>query len=386
MPPSRPMQQKPYADGSRPPRPAAFFLSFVGAASGSRLRLPRIRFALPCTLLCVMGSCSCRREPNASSTTQGPDPAGALTVYCSVDEAFARPALAEFEAESGRSIAAIFDSEAGKTTGLVQRIIQEHAAGRVRADVFWSSEVFNTIRLARLNLLEPYDPPTAADIPARFRDPQHRWTGTAVRARVLAFSTARTSSNELPTHWEQLAEPRFAQRVAFANPLFGTTRGHVAAMFVSWGPERARDFLTRLRDGGAMIADGNSATVRALLSARVSLACTDTDDVWLAQRQDASLDLRYLDMGGGGTLLVPCTVAILKDVSHPREARRLVDFLVSPAVERHLAQTSSRNVPVRESLRKELGASWPPETAYDLEDVADAMDDAEAAVREILLR
>jgi iron(III) transport system substrate-binding protein len=341
-------------------------------------RLPHTSALWFLTLLAAVLASACERKPDAA-----PDKP---VVYCSVDEVFARSVFDVFSRRAGVELAVVFDSEAGKTTGLVNKIISEAAVGRPRADVFWSSELFNTILLASRDLLEPYASPAVSDIPPRFKDPQHRWTALAVRARVLAFDPARTARSELPTSWEALAEPRFVKELAFANPLFGTTRGHVAAMFALWGPERGRAFLIALRDGGAQIADGNSATVRAVIGGRAKLAATDSDDVWVAQRGGAALDLIYPDMGDGGTLLIPCSVAIVKGARHADLARKLVDFLVSAEVERMLAESDSRNIPVRESLRGELGIAWPPESKISFDAVAGAMDEAVASAREILIR
>jgi iron(III) transport system substrate-binding protein len=352
----------------------------------------------------------CDQASKTGSTPPVQDRGHALLVYCSVDEAFARDVLKTFSAKTGIELSTLFDSEAGKTTGLVNKIIHEAASGRPRADVFWSSELFNTILLARRGLLEAYESPAAADIPPRFRDPEHRWTALAARARVLAFDPHRVQPTDVPRRWEQLGEPPFAGRVAFANPLFGTTRGHVAAMFALWGPERARAFLSGLRDGGVQITDGNSAAVRAVIAGRATFAATDTDDVWVARSRGASLDLVYPDMGDGGTLLIPCSVAIVADRLESRShngrshngrsdegqshedggrreaARKLVDFLVSAEVERMLAESGSRNIPVRESLRKQLKMPWPAESTLGFDAVADAMDEAVAAARDILIR
>ena len=58
---------------------------------------------------------------------EGPQPVPtAVTVYVSIDEPFAREVLAEFERRTGIKAVPVFDSEAGKTTGLVNRIIAEH--------------------------------------------------------------------------------------------------------------------------------------------------------------------------------------------------------------------------------------------------------------------
>jgi len=311
-------------------------------------------------------------------------PATPVVVYCSVDEEFSRLVFARFEKETGVAAEVVYDSEAGKTTGLVRKIEQE--ASRPRADVFWSSELFNTILLARQGLLEPYDPPAAADIPARYRDAQHRWTAFGLRARVLGFEPSRLPADQVPGRWEDLARPEIAPRLALANPLFGTTRGHVAAMFALWGPERGRAWLTQVRDGKVLVVDGNTAAVRAIMDGRVDLAATDTDDVWVAQRSGSGMDLRYPDMGDGGTLLIPASVGIVKGCRHPEAARRLVDFLVSAEVERLLGESTYRSIPVRAELRMELGLELPPETSLSFDAVADAMDEAVAATRDILLR
>ena len=355
--------------------------------NGTRLA----RFAANLGVIVVLIGAACERDGQPNEKRSGRTPSK-VSVYCSVDEVFARGVLEKYQTRSGVEVEAVFDTEAGKTTGLVNRIIHEAAAGRPRADVFWSSELFNTILLARRGLLKPYESPAASDIPARYRDRQHRWTALAVRARVIAFDPSRIAPGELPTKWEDLSSPKFAGITAIANPLFGTTRGHLAAMFALWGDQRGRAFLTGLRDHGAFVADGNSASVRAVIAGRVRIAATDTDDVWVAQKRaslpggPASLDLRYLDMGDGGTLLIPCSVALVKGGPNGDKARHLVDYLVSAEVERMLARSDSGNVPVRETLRKELEMTWPPESKVSFDVVADAMDDAVTAAREILLR
>lgn len=325
-------------------------------------------------------SCGCRREQSSQAAD-----AESPVVYCSVDEPFAREVFARYEARTGVRPVVQFDSEAGKTTGLVNKIIEEHRAGRPRVNVFWSGELFNTILLARQGLLEPYEPATSADIPARYRDPQHRWTAMAVRGRVLAFDPDKTPSDSVPARWEDLSKPGNADRLALANPLFGTTRGHVAAMFALWGAERGRAYLSDLQTHGVFIADGNSSAVRAVLDGREALAATDTDDVWVAKRRGDSIDLRYIDMGDGGALLIPCSVAIIAGQA-TAEAKKLVDFLASAEVERMLAESTSRNIPVRESLRKQLGLEWPAESKVSFEAIADAMDEAVSAVQKILIR
>ncbi len=144
--------------------------------------------------ICLIAGC----KPASESARAVPR---TVTVYCSVDETFARTVLERFESQTGIKPQIVFDSEAGKTTGLVRRIVAESRSGGIGADVFWSSELFNTIALARQGLLEPYDSPAASDIPSRYRDKDNFWTALAARGRVIAFDPATLAADALPTRW-----------------------------------------------------------------------------------------------------------------------------------------------------------------------------------------
>ncbi|MEK6676155.1 MAG: extracellular solute-binding protein [Planctomycetota bacterium] len=325
------------------------------------------------------------RKSDSSAVTDDP-PNRELRVYCSIDENIGRTILDQFAEKTGLQVSTVFDGEAGKTTGLINRIIQESQVGRPRADVFWSSEIFGTIGLSRRNLLESYSSPQADDIPAQYRDSQHHWTAIALRARVLAFDPKKVNPNEVPKTWRELGDPQFAGQLGFANPLFGTTRGHMAAMFAVWGKDSGRLFLESLRESGCRVVEGNSAAVRAVADGRVRFAATDTDDVWLAQRAGLSVDCVYPDLGDGGTLLIPCTVALVRGGPNPLRARELIDYLVSAEVERKLALSEARHLPVRAGLREELGMVLPSGSTVSYEAVTDAMPDAVHAVQEILLK
>ena len=98
-----------------------------------------------------------------------------VIVYVSVDRIYAEPILEKFEKESGIKVLAVYDVEAAKTTGLVNRLIAERR--NPQADVFWNGEFAQTIRLKEEDVLSPYVSKNAIDIPEKFKDPDKRWTG-----------------------------------------------------------------------------------------------------------------------------------------------------------------------------------------------------------------
>ncbi len=274
----------------------------------------------------------------------------ALTVYCSADEAFARPILAEFTRRTGIGVRPVFDTEAGKTTGLVSRLLAERA--RPRADVWWSGEIFGTLQLAEAGVFAPSNV-SPAGLRDAFRDPERRWLAFALRARVIAFDPRRTSADELPRRWADLAESRFKGRIALADPRFGTTRGQMAVMADLWGEQKFRAWLEGLQRNGARLADGNAHAVRLLSGGLTELALTDSDDVIVAQARGESVEmcLPDLDVPGGsawpGTLWIPNSVAVVSGSGNIASAARLAEFLASAEVELQLARSDSANLPAR---------------------------------------
>ena len=61
-----------------------------------------------------------------------------VVVYTAVEQVYCQELFAQFEEETGIQVRAVYDTEANKTTGLVNRIIAE--ADQPVCDVFWNNE------------------------------------------------------------------------------------------------------------------------------------------------------------------------------------------------------------------------------------------------------
>ncbi|MCA9300018.1 MAG: extracellular solute-binding protein [Phycisphaerales bacterium] len=294
-----------------------------------------------------------------ASCSRSPEPR--LVLYTSADDALARDVIDAFQAETGIRVDLATDTEATKTTGLVERLIRE--APRPRADVWWSSEVLGTMRLAREGVLAPME--SLPDWPLR----DETWLGFAQRARVIAYSGSRVK--DPPRSLSALTESTWTRRVGMARPRFGTTRGHMAVLVEAWGPEAFEAWLEALVENGLLLYDGNAAVVRAIAQGEIDVGLTDTDDVWAAVRNrwDVRLTTEVIEREdpsgwtGFGTLLIPNTVAIVKGAPNEPEARRFVEFLVSAPNERRMADSDSRNIPVREAVRAEYPNLVPDEVS-----------------------
>jgi len=110
-----------------------------------------------------------------------------VVIYTSVDQVFSEPILDRFQEETGIIVKAVYDVEAAKTTGLVNRLIAEK--GNPLWDVWWNGEIAQTVLLKNKGILTPYFSPEAASIPNEYIDPENYWTGFGGRARVCLVNT-----------------------------------------------------------------------------------------------------------------------------------------------------------------------------------------------------
>jgi len=275
-------------------------------------------------------------------------PAPTVVVYTSVDQVYSEPVLQRFERESGIRVLAVYDVEATKTTGLVNRLLAEKA--NPQADVFWSGEFAQTLRLQAEGGLASYLSPNAERIPAQYKDPQGAWTGLAGRARVFLVNTDRVEPGAYPDSIFDLLDARWpGEEVGLAYPLFGTTATHAAALYAALGESQARQFFQDLRDKGVRLVDGNSVVRDMVSRGELAFGLTDTDDACGALQRGAPVAIAFPDQGEGelGTLVIPNTVALVAGGPHPAEGKRLIDFLLSDAAAEDLVAAGWSHVPLR---------------------------------------
>jgi len=275
-----------------------------------------------------------------------------VVVYTSVDQVFSEPILKDFEKKTGIKVKAVYDVEATKTVGLVNRLMAEKE--NPKCDVFWNNEIVRTIVLKKKGVLTPYNSPSAEDIPSQFKDKDYYWTGFAARARVLIYNTKMLKETGLPKSIFELTEPKWKGKVALAYPLFGTTATHIAALYAILGREKAEEYLKALNANKVVIVDGNSVARDMVVKGKLPLAFTDTDDANVAIQSGKPVKMIYPDSNGIGTLLIPNTVALIKGCPHPDEGKKLIDYLLSKEVESKLAFCESANMPIRDGVKKPL--------------------------------
>ncbi len=298
-----------------------------------------------------------------------------VVLYCAEDQEFALEVLEQFRQETGLRVDPKFDTEKDKSVSLYLELLAEK--DRPRCDVFWNNEILSTIRLQRQGMLLPYSSPLAAALRPFLKTAKSgddTWHAFACRARVLLVNTKLLPAEHWPKSLLDLTAERYKGQVVMARPQFGTSATQAACLFQVLGKEKAQRYYSALKYNQVQIAPGNKQVAEWVgqgqtpLGQKVVVGVTDTDDAFEEIKAGHDVKMLFPDCDAPassrmGTLFIPNTVAILKGCPDPEGARRLVDYLLSPAVEKKLAESDSHQIPfnpeVREHLPKEI--KFPPE-------------------------
>lgn len=293
-------------------------------------------------LVVVLPGMACRKSDSRASESR------TVTIYVSTDRVFSEPVLREYERRSGVTVNPVYDTEETKSTGLASRLVAEKS--RPQADVFWSNEPVRTLVLKSKDVLAPYKSPSADGIPSALVDPDGYWTGFSARMRVIAYNTNLVKPEDAPTSAFDLADPAWRGQVAIADPRFGSTSFHVAALYAIAGDQKMDDFFRRLKENGVRVVDGNSVVRDLVVRGEAKVGLTDTDDVNVAVQDGQPIAMVLPDREGLGVPVMPNMVSLIAGAPHPDEGRLLIDYLLSADVERQLSQSAAMQIPLHKGV------------------------------------
>ena len=278
-----------------------------------------------------------------------------VVVYASQDQVYAEPVLKEFERQTGTNVRAVYDSEAVKTVGLVNRLLAEQ--NHPQCDIFWNNEELRTRQLAAKGVFE-------------------KWAAVGCRSRRMALNTNEVSLASAPKSWSDLTNESWRGKVALAYPLFGTTATHFLALRQFWGEGRWRAWCRALAANKPFLVDGNSVAARLVAKGEAWVGLTDSDDIAAEQREGAPIVALPLTEE---SLLIPNTIGLVRGSPHRPAAEKLFDYLRRPEVmEKLVAAHALEGVSVQSATNATLRPDW-SELLADLESATESL-------KEIFLR
>jgi len=337
----------------------------------------------------VLMLASCHRA-NTSSPEAQRISATKVVLYCATDREIAQDLIDQFERETGIHVEAKFDTEAAKSVGLVQAIRQEKA--HPQCDVFWGGGAFFCTILADDGCLTSVPDDLVRAEGSAPHDSLGRWLGFAAAYRVLIVNCEVLAPDSRPHSIHDLADPRFKGHVGIANPLFGGMAAHLAALFAKMGEDPGRQWLAGLRSNDCAICAGMADVKNRVASGELWFGITSTIDAHVAVDGGKPVVIIFPDQKPGeiGCLNGYNTVALVAGAPHPKEAERLIRFLMTTATEKILAAGPGQNVGLLpDSVAQNVGPAWIPRGIREMDvnwtDAVKAHPAATKAAKEILL-
>lgn len=274
--------------------------------------------------------------------------AGELNVYSSrhydvdskINEAFTK--------KTGIKVNVVSVKEAAQ---LVERMKAE--GKRSPADVLMTVDVGNVQRAKEADLFRKIDSPLVKkQVAPSLRDDGDLWTAISFRARVLVYSKGKVKEKDLTTY-EDLADPKWKGRLLSRTSTHVYNQSLAASLLAAHDPPTVEKWvkgvagnLARKPQGGdtdqiKAVAGGvgDVAIVNSYYVARM-LGSKDEADRKVMEK----VGVFFPNQGDRGAHVNVSAVGIAKHAKNVAEARKYIEFLLSPEVQEMLS-TENKEYP-----------------------------------------
>jgi iron(III) transport system substrate-binding protein len=269
--------------------------------------------------------------------------APSLTVLCGVDETWCAAMKTAYGAKTGLEI-----SVTRKSTGdILNQIRAEKTAPTV--DVWWGGTGDTHLQAGSENLLEPYQPAHERDMLPWAQNffAMSGGRSAGIYAGALGFAYNADLLRELklpaPTCWKDLTDVAYRGRIQSGNPnSSGTAFTTLATLVQLFGEDEAFRYLAALNRNIERYTPSGAAPIKAAARGETLIGISFMHDA-VTQKQ-AGFPL---------VIVAPCegtgyeigAVSIVKGARHIEEAKRFVDFALSPEGQGTGAASGQNQVP-----------------------------------------
>ncbi|MEK0317267.1 ABC transporter substrate-binding protein [Cohnella sp. 56] len=306
------------------------------------------------------GAATLAAQATGSAGASAAEPASKkLVVYSAMNEDDIIQMQKKFKEDTGIELEYLNLGSAGEASTRVQA--EKDAP---QADILVGGSVEFYQPLADHGLLESYTSPNAAEIDAKFGDPNGYWQGWYMGVLGIVLNTERFEKEfaskgvQEPKTWDDLLDPSYKGKFVTSNP--ATAGGgyiFIADQLFRLGDEKGWDYLKKLNENvhhyTAKAGDGINLTATGEFAAGMSWA----HDIVKSAKQGYPIkvivpDQTAAEIGG---------VGIVKGGENAQNAKKFVDWLLTKPVQEMNANSSNRY-----SVRNDVE---PPQGMIKLADV-----------------
>lgn len=254
---------------------------------------------------------------------------GSLVIYSPHKANMINPIVKEFQETTGIKVEIV----AAGTGELLKRVQSEK--DNPLGDVMWGggAESLNAFK----EYFAEYESPEAKDIDANFIDKDKKWTGTSPLPMVIMYNTKLVKPEDVPTSWEDLLDPKWKGKIAYADPTrSGSSFTILATMLTAHkdkeddGWKFIKDLYTNLDN---KLISGSSGVYKGVSEGEYAVGLT---------LEKAAME--YIEAGADagivypseGTSSAPDGIAIIKNAKNTENAKKFLDFVLTTKTQQYV--------------------------------------------------
>jgi iron(III) transport system substrate-binding protein len=210
-----------------------------------------------------------------------------------------------------------------RSTGekLRQRILTEAAAGQFYSDAASVSSMEMGL-LKSKNLLQPYDPPEAANYPAATKDKEKYFTAIYARNFVMGYNTAMIAEKDRPKDWPDILDPKWKNKFGIDEEEFEW----YGTLVEYWGREKTGKFMKALAAQQATLRRGHSLLAQLLAAGEFPIAVVFPFEIEQLKRRGAPVE-----WSNSSDPIVTSinAVGLSTKAPHPNASKLLINYILS---------------------------------------------------------
>lgn len=303
---------------------------------------------------------STNAESTATATASGDKN---ITIYSSRNEQLIKPLLDDFTKETGVEVELITD----KTGPLMARL--EAEGQNTPADILLTVDAGNLWQASRKGLLQAVASETLnANVPAKYRDPDGRWTGLSLRARTIFYNPNAVKADELSSY-EDLADAKWKGKLCLRTSKKVYNQSLVASMIEHLGAEKAETVVKGWVDNLATdVFSNDTKLLKAIASGQCAVGIANSYYYGriLEKNPEFPVKLFWANQGGTGTHINVSGAGVITNSDNPSGALSLIEWLSSDKAQGYYA-SSDKEYPVKSGVdASDMLKAWGEYKADDI--------------------
>ena len=232
---------------------------------------------------------------------------------------------------------------------ILQRLMQEAAAGIKNCDVLESADAGHFVLLKKKGLLARYVPPGNDRFPPGFRDAEGMAPAWRAHLVVIPYNAKLVPAAEAPRTWKDLLDPRWKGKLVTAHPGYsGTILSQVMVLANLYG----WDYWRQVAQQKPLLVQSAQDPMQVVGAGERPVGVNASEySLYIQRRKGNPLGIAYPT---DGVPLIVTPTAITSFAPRPNAARLFTDFLFTREVQQYLVEHEGLYVP-------HPGVTYPPD-------------------------